>query len=40
MAAFSGVLAGLADKLKFKEDGVQTETSVNQVAYDIFAVFT
>ncbi|XP_065051616.1 protein farnesyltransferase subunit beta-like isoform X2 [Rhopilema esculentum] len=30
MAAFSGVLAGLADKLKFKDNGVQTETSVSQ----------
>ena len=31
MAALSGVFAGLADKLKFKDDGVETESSKSQV---------
>ena len=31
MAALSGVLAGLAEKLKFKDDGVETDSSKCQV---------
>ena len=31
MAALTGVIAGLADKLQFKDDGCETETSKSQV---------